>query len=233
MIRALFLAWTDLLRPRIFGVLAKGVGLTILIFIALQAAAFFALRALAPETLALPFGATLPLATILSWGSLALFPLMGFFLMAPVAAGFSGLYAENVADTVEDIHYPARPGSAMDFFESIPGALGILGATLLVGLLTLILTPVLGPLAPLLFYAANGWLLGREFFQMAARRHMDAAPAQAMRQRNAAIVTLTGVAIAFLLTVPILNIAVPVVAAAAFTHLVHGLLGDEDRALPV
>ena len=24
MIRALFLAWTDLLRPRIFGVLAKG-----------------------------------------------------------------------------------------------------------------------------------------------------------------------------------------------------------------
>ena len=116
MIRALFLAWTDLLRPRIFGVLAKGVGLTILIFIALQAAAFFALRALAPETLSLPFGATLPLATILSWGSLALFPLMGFFLMAPVAAGFSGLYAENVADTVDDIHYPARPGSAMDFY---------------------------------------------------------------------------------------------------------------------
>lgn len=230
MIRALFLAWTDLLRPRIFGVLAKGIGYSVLIFIGLQAAAFFALRAFAPERLPLPFGGSLPLAEILSWGSLALLPLMGFFLMAPVAAGFSGLYAENVADTVEDIHYPARPGSAMDFFESIPGALGILGATLLVAILTLVLTPVLGPLAPVLFYAANGWLLGREFFQMAARRHMDAAPAMALRQRNAAVVTLTGVAIAFFLTVPVLNIAVPVVAAAAFTHLVHGLLGDEDRA---
>ncbi len=230
MIRALFLGWTDLLRPRIFGVLAKGIGFTILIFLSLQAAAFFALRAFAPESLALPFGGHIPLASILSWGSLALLPLMGFFLMAPVAAGFSGLYAETVADTVEDIHYPARPGTAMDFFESIPGALGILGATLLVAILTLILTPFIGPLAPVLFYGANGWLLGREFFQMAARRHMDAGPAAALRQRNAAAVVLTGIAIAFLLTVPLLNIAVPVVAAAAFTHLVHGLLGDEDRA---
>lgn len=230
MIRALFLAWTDLLRPRVFGVLAKGVGLTILIFIALQAAAFFALRAFAPETLALPFGWTVPLSTILSWGSLALFPLMGIFLMAPVAAGFSGLFAENVADVVEDVHYPARPGTAMDFFESIPSSLGIVAAALGVAVLTLALTPVLGPLAPVLFYGANGWLLGREFFQMAARRHMAAAPAALMRQANAGAVTLTGVAIAFLLTIPLLNIAVPVLAAAAFTHLVHGLMGDEDRA---
>ncbi len=230
MLRALFLAWTDLLRPRVVGVLAKGVGLTILIFLGLQAAAFVALRAFAPETLALPFGGSVPLAAILSWGSLALLPLMGFFLMAPVAAGFSGLYAETVADMVEDIHYPAHPGNAMDFFESIPGAIGILGATLVVSLLTLILSPFLGPLAPFIFYGANGWLLGREFFQMAARRHMDAEPARMLRQRNAAAVILTGVAIAFLLTVPILNIAVPVLAAAAFTHLVHGLLGDDDRA---
>lgn len=232
MLRALFLAWTDLLRPRVFGVLAKGVGLTILIFIGLQAAAFLALRNFAPETLALPYVGELPLATILAWGSLALFPLMGFFLMAPVAAGFSGLFAENVADVVEDVHYPSRPGTAMDFFESIPAALGILAATLLVGLVTLALMPVLGPLAPLLFYAANGWLLGREFFQMAARRHMEATPAATLRARNTSAVTLTGIAIAFLLTVPVLNIAVPVLAAAAFTHLVHGLMGDEDRAAP-
>lgn len=230
MLRALLLAWTDLLRPRVLGVLAKGVGLTLLIFLGLQAAAFVALRAFAPETLALPFGGSVPLAAILSWGSLALLPLMGFFLMAPVAAGFSGLYAENVADIVEDIHYPARPGAAMDFFESIPGALGILGATLVVSLLTLALSPFLGPLAPVVFYGANGWLLGREFFQMAARRHMDAAPARMLRQRHATAALLTGVAIAVLLTVPLLNIAVPVLAAAAFTHLVHGLLGDEDRA---
>lgn len=230
MIRALFLAWTDLLRPRIFGVLMKGIGLTILIFLGLQAAAFFALRAFAPETLALPFGGSIPLASILSWGSLALLPLMGFFLMAPVAAGFSGIYAENVADTVEDIHYPARPGTAMDFFESIPGALAIMVVTLGVSLVTLVLTPFLGPLAPVFFYGATGWLLGREYFQMVARRHMDADTTATLGQRNTGAITLTGISIAFLLTVPILNIAVPVLAAAAFTHLVHGILGDEDRA---
>jgi CysZ protein len=230
MIRALLLAWTDLLRPRVFSVLMKGIGLTILIFLGLQAAAFFALRAFAPATVHLPFGGSVPLASILSWGSLALLPLMGFFLMAPVAAGFSGLYAETVADTVEDIHYPARPGTAMDFFESIPGALGIMGMVLLVSLLTLVLTPVLGPFAPLFFYGANGWLLGREYFQMAARRHMDADTTATLGQRNAAAITLTGISIAFLLTVPLLNIAIPVLAAAAFTHLVHGILGDADRA---
>ena len=39
----------------------------------------------------------------------------------------------------------------MDFFESIPGALAILGATVLVSLVTLILSPILGPLAPVVF----------------------------------------------------------------------------------
>ena len=44
-LRALVLAWRDLLRPRILGVVALGVGLTLLLFVALQAAAFWAGRA--------------------------------------------------------------------------------------------------------------------------------------------------------------------------------------------
>ncbi len=65
---------------------------------------------------------------------------------------------------------------------------------------------------------------------MVARRHMDADTTATLGQRNTGAITLTGISIAFLLTVPILNIAIPVLAAAAFTHLVHGILGDEDRA---
>ena len=45
-LRALVLAWRDLLRPRILGVVALGVGLTLLLFVALQAAAFWAIRAI-------------------------------------------------------------------------------------------------------------------------------------------------------------------------------------------
>ena len=46
--------------------------------------------------------------------------------------------------------------------------------------------PFLGPLAPVLFYGANGWLLGREFFQMAARRaHPRGGGAADLRRAHA------------------------------------------------
>ena len=53
--QALVLGWLDLVRPRIFGVLAAGVALTLGLFIALQAAAFWALRAWGPEAITLPW----------------------------------------------------------------------------------------------------------------------------------------------------------------------------------
>ena len=78
--------------------------------------------------------------------------------------------------------------------------------------LSLVLTPFLGPLAPVLVYVANGWLLGREFFQMAARRHLPEPQATALRKARTVTVTALGVLIAFALTIPVVNIGVPVFA---------------------
>lgn len=220
--RALVLGWLDLLRPAVFGVLALGVGLTLLLFAGLQAALFWALRAWGPDSLTLPWIGPVPLGESLSWASLMLLPVLGFFLAAPVAAGFAGLFAERVADTVEDVHgYPR--GRGLDFWDGLMDAGVIMGAVIVVGIAVMILTPMVGPLAPLVFYGANGWLLGREFFHMAARRHLDAPAADALRRGRAGAVTLLGIGVALLLTVPVLNIVVPVLAAAAFTHLYHGL----------
>ena len=224
-LRALTLAWLDLLRPRILRLALMGAGLTILLFVALQSALFWAVRTLVPGNWSLPWIGTLDVGLALSWGSLALFPLMGFFLMAPVAAGFAGLFAEHVADAVEEIHYPARRGSGLDFMDGLLESLAVVAAVLAVAVLSLFLTPVLGPLAPLLLFGANGWLLGREFFQMAARRHMDEPQATALRKANAGRVTLAGVLVAMALVVPLVNIAVPLLAAAAFTHLFHLVSG--------
>ena len=88
-------------------------------------------------------------------------------------------------------------------------------------LLPLILSPFIGPFATILFYLANGWLLGREFFQMAARRHLAAPQAKALRLRMTRQATTLGVLITLLVTVPFLNVLVPVLAAAGFTHLYH------------
>ena len=70
------------------------------------------------------------------------------------------------------------------FGRVLPG-LALTGVIILVAIVSLILTPFLGPFAPVLFYGVNGWLLGREFFQMAARRHLSEERARALRQANA------------------------------------------------
>lgn len=229
-IQALVLGWLDLLRPRVFGVLAAGVGLTLALFVALQAAAFWALRVWGPEAITLPWIGRIPIGEALSWGSLALFPVMSLFLAAPVAAGFAGLFSERVSSTVEAAHgYPA--GRELDFLDGLMDSLVVLGAVVLVSVGLLLLTPLVGPLAPVLFYGANGWLLGREFFRMAARRHLDADSAETLRRRRAGAVTALGVGVALLLTIPVLNIVIPVLAAAAFTHLFH-LLARAEIARP-
>lgn len=225
-LRALALGWADVLRPRILSLVLAGIGLTLVLFVALQAGAFWLIRIWTPGSLTLPFLGTIDLGNTLSWGSLALFPLMGFFLMAPVAAGFAGLFAERVADAVEAIHYPGRRGASLDFLDGFLESLAVMAAVLAVAVLSLILTPFIGPLAPILFYGLNGWLLGREFFQLAARRHLQEPQATALRQRHAATVTLAGALVAVALTVPIVNIAVPLLAAAAFTHLFHLLSAE-------
>lgn len=220
-LHALALGWRDLLRPQIFRVVALGVALTLLLFVALQALAFWSVHLWAPQSMTLPWIGTWQINDILSWGTLILFPLMSIFLMAPVAAGFSGLFAEQVADAVEAAHYPAAKGLPVDFLDGLWESLAVMGAVILVTLVTLVLTPFIGPLASVLFYLGNGWLLGREFFQMAARRHLHAPQATALRQARNVQVTTLGVLIAALLTVPVLNILVPVLAATSFTHLFH------------
>lgn len=226
--RALALGWSDLFRPRIFGLVMRGIGLTVLLFIALQIALFWGLSQFVSGAIWVPVLGETPLGSLFGWGSLLLFPFVSIFLMAPVAAGFSGLYAERVAAEVEATHYPARQGSAPDFWDGLIESLAIMGAVLVVSIITLVITPLVGPLAPILFYGANGWLLGREFFQMAARRHMDDMQAADLRRRHNNAILVLGVSIAFALTVPLLNIAVPVLAAAAFTHLYQMISGSGD-----
>ncbi|TRW97909.1 hypothetical protein FNJ84_09410 [Paracoccus sp. M683] len=230
--RALALGWGDLFRPRILMLLLAGIALTLLLFLALQAGVFALIRLFTPGSLTLPWvGWTIDIGNTLSWGSLALFPLMGFFLMAPVAAAFAGLFAERVSQQVETIHYPNNIGQSSDFMDGLLEAMAIAAAVVGIALLSLIATPILGPFAPLLFFGLNGWLLGREFFQMAAGRHLHRPQARQLRHENGFQITMTGVVIAVLLTVPVLNIIVPVLAAAVFTHLFH-LIRQTSRPMP-
>ena len=102
------------------------------------------------------------------------------WLMFPAVATFmTGLLVEDVAEATERAAYPDDPpGTAPEFLSGLLSAAWFVVVALAVNLLAiplyvfLLLVPVLLPVA---LYGINGYLLGREYFEVAAHRHMDAA----------------------------------------------------------
>lgn len=146
-----------------------------------------------------------------------------FLLFPAVVALCIGLFLDEVAEAVERRWYPGdSPGRALSFGESLKeGALFgafALGLNLLALPLYLALLFV-PPLNLFLFYGLNGYLLGREYFDLAARRHLSAADAATLRKVNAGRVFLAGASIAVLASVPLVNFVAPILGAAAMTHL--------------
>ena len=75
------------------------------------------------------------------------------------------------------------------------------------------------PLFPFVFYGINGYLLGREYYELVALRRLSPQAAHALRRAHAGRVSAAGVAIAFLLTVPFVNLVAPIIGTAAMVHL--------------
>ena len=137
------------------------------------------------------------------------------------------IFLEKIADIVEAEHYP-KLGAA----RGIPVWVGIRsGVVFLLTLvaLNLVLLPFylvalfIAGLGAALFYGANGWLTGREYYEQVALRRRDPADVTAWRKANGGVLWLTGVAIVFLGTIPILNLFVPVLGVAAMVHVAQSL----------
>ena len=77
------------------------------------------------------------------------------------------------------------------------------------------------------FFAVNGYLLGREFFEFAAMRFRSPQAARDFRAKHAATVLMGGMVIAAFLAVPILNLLTPLFAAGLMVHL-HKMLSAKD-----
>ena len=78
--------------------------------------------------------------------------------------------------------------------------------------LVLLFVPGIGFAA---WFAANAYLLGREYFELAAMRFRSADEARAMRRYFAAPVFIAGLIVAAFVSVPILNLATPLVRRRA------------------
>jgi CysZ protein len=66
-------------------------------------------------------------------------------------------------------------------------------------------------------------LLGREYFTLAAIRRVGRTEAKRLRGKHGLTIWAAGVLMAIPLSVPLLNLVIPILGAATFTHLFHQL----------
>ena len=74
-------------------------------------------------------------------------------------------------------------------------------------------------LGVVILFLANSYLLGREYFELAAMRFRTPHDAKAMRKTNAAYIFLAGMVIAVFVSIPLVNLATPIFAMAYMVHI--------------
>lgn len=142
-----------------------------------------------------------------------------WLLFPAVASGIAGFFLEEVAAAVEHKHYPGlAPASEETLGSIILTTLGFLARLLIFNGIILIFI-FIPPVFPFVFYAVNGYLLGREYYDLIALRRLDRIEARSLWQKKRWRFFLPGIAIAFLLTIPIVNLLTPIIATAAMVHL--------------
>lgn len=211
MFTSAFKAFGDLVLPEFRSVLFKALGLTLALFVTVLICVELLLTWLttfswpwADWVVALGTGATLLVAF--------------FFLMSPVMAAFAGLFLDSVAEKIEVLHYPAdRPGTPLPTTKALLTAAHFFLIVLLVNLA--VLPVVFFGIGAVALVAANAYLLSREYFEMAAMRHMPPEEARILRRENGPAIFFAGLFPAILSLVPFVNLVMPLYATSYFVHL--------------
>lgn len=214
---------------RFLRVILIGIVLALALLVGLYALFLMGIQVLTPDSVDLPWlGEIEGLHAFLGLASLLFLLGLSIFLMVPVAGAFSGLFTDTVAEAVEAKHYPwLPPAPGADNRSVLFETLNLLGLILLVNVLGLVfLLPLTGPFYTIAFWGLNGLLLGREFFMSVALRRMGPAEAKAMRKRNFWAIWGAGFLMSMPLSLPVVNLVVPVLGVATFTHVFHRLAAD-------
>jgi len=232
----IFAAFAKSLRQlsdaRFRSVVWKGIGLSFALLIVVYAVFVFALQWLLPESFTLPLiGEITFVDELLSIASFFLMLVLSVFLMVPVASMFTGFFLDDVADAVEDTHYPKLPpANHLNLADNFRESLTFLGVLITANIVALAL--LVTPIGPFAFYGVNGFLLGREYYRMVAVRRLGREGAKAAFRKHLIVIWIAGILMAVPLSIPLINLLIPVLGVATFTHLYHRLERYEDPHFP-
>ena len=205
--------------PRIRGVIGKTLAFAVLGYIAFVVLIYFLIGWLSGlagwlESLA-QFGGVIG-ALIIAW-----------FLFPSVAAAIAGIFADEVIDAVEAEHYPhLLPAKGVPMVAALLDGLKLAAIAVVANLLALPFLIVF-PVYILITWGVNGWLLGREYFEMVAFRRMSKAEARALHKAHNGTFTIAGILIAICLTIPFVNLIAPVLGAAFMVHVAQNVVNHQ------
>ncbi len=230
-------ALTQMLSPPLRAVLWKSIGLALALIIAVGIALerlivwLVGTGSVSVETTLGPH-AHVP-ASIFAWllsiaASLGI--MVGSILLMPAVTAFvASFFADEIAAEVEREHYPTDPpGTALPLWLAMLEG----GKTALLAIVVYLCAApflLLAGFGAVIFFLATAWLLGREYFELAALRFRSPEEAKALRRRHATTVYVGGLLIAVFVSIPLVNLATPLFAMALMVHA-HKRLGGSQPA---
>ena len=148
--------------------------------------------------------------------------LAAIVLLILLLPAFIGMIAsfmlESICRAVEARYYPELPEARS---QSIMEAIWIgLRFTVILVVLNLVVLPLMfiPPLYFVVGWVLNGYLLGREYFELVACRRLNPADTSALKRRQRFAIWLSGLIIAVIATIPFINLFLPLIGTAYMLH---------------
>ena len=233
MLAAAAQALSQMFSPPFRAVLLKSIGLALILIILVGVGLNHLLQVLATAgegaaENALGPGAHAPLRVLAFVLSLAasLGILVGSVLLMPaVTALVASFFVDDIALEVERSCYPAEPvGSPLPLLRALIEGARTAGLAILVYLVALPFLLFAG-FGALIFFFCTAYILGREYFELAAMRYHSVTEAKALRRVNHGTVFVGGMFIAAFVSIPLLNLATPLFGMAFMVHVHKHLTG--------
>ena len=236
MLGAVAQALSQMFSPPFRSVLLKSIGLALIliVIIGIGLQHLLAWLAGAGEGLAenaLGPGAHAPLALLSFVLTIAtsLGIIAGSVLLMPaVTALVASFFVDDIALEVERSCYPGEPvGKPLPLLRAVIEGVrtALMAVVIYLAALPLLLFAGFGAI---LFFLCTAYILGREYFELAAMRYRPVAEAKALRKLHAGTVFVTGLFIAGFVSIPLVNLATPLFGMALMVHM-HKRLSDSKR----
>ena len=220
MINLFLISVSQLLDPAFRRVIIKAILLSVFVFVFLAIIVWFVLS----ETNFFTFWLFEAFADIFG-GVTAI--IIAWLLFPTLASFFITLFLEDIVEAVESRYYTntllEKINSPSAMFKI---SLRFTAIALLLNILAIpfyFFTIWFPPMGIFVFYCLNGYLLGREYFELVALRHIKMEDIPSIRQSYKWQLFLFGSVTTFLFTIPIINFLAPILGVTGMTHLVRKL----------